>query len=87
MALMKCPECGREVSDQAPACPGCGYPIAAPLPARDRNGDRVTDVTNTVGKVAGIWLATLAVPWVARLIVGVVAMLALFGFLAYSSHR
>jgi len=27
MALIKCPECGREVSDQAVACPECGYPI------------------------------------------------------------
>jgi DNA-directed RNA polymerase subunit RPC12/RpoP len=27
MALIKCPECGREVSDQATACPQCGYPI------------------------------------------------------------
>lgn len=27
MALMKCPECGHEVSTMAGACPGCGYPI------------------------------------------------------------
>ena len=27
MALIKCPECGREVSDKAPACPHCGAPI------------------------------------------------------------
>lgn len=27
MALMKCPECGKEVSDKAEACPNCGYPI------------------------------------------------------------
>ena len=27
MALVKCPECGREVSSSAKACPGCGYPI------------------------------------------------------------
>jgi len=27
MALVACPECGREVSDQALACPQCGYPI------------------------------------------------------------
>jgi len=27
MALVACPECGREVSDQALACPHCGYPI------------------------------------------------------------
>ena len=25
MALIKCPECGKDVSDQAPACPNCGY--------------------------------------------------------------
>lgn len=27
MALIKCPECGREISDKATACPGCGCPI------------------------------------------------------------
>lgn len=29
MALIKCPECGREVSDKAVSCPQCGYPIAS----------------------------------------------------------
>lgn len=29
MALMKCPECEREISDQAKICPHCGHPIAA----------------------------------------------------------
>jgi len=28
MALVKCTECGKEVSDKAAACPGCGAPIA-----------------------------------------------------------
>lgn len=27
MALVKCPECGKEISDQCEACPHCGYPI------------------------------------------------------------
>ena len=27
MALVKCPECGREVSSTARTCPGCGAPI------------------------------------------------------------
>lgn len=27
MALVKCPECGKEVSDSADACPNCGYGI------------------------------------------------------------
>lgn len=29
MALINCPECGCEVSDQATACPSCGYPVAS----------------------------------------------------------
>ncbi|SEM59376.1 hypothetical protein SAMN04487770_15021 [Butyrivibrio sp. ob235] len=27
MALIKCPECGKEISDQAECCPSCGCPI------------------------------------------------------------
>jgi predicted amidophosphoribosyltransferase len=27
MALFDCPECQRRISDQAAACPGCGYPV------------------------------------------------------------
>lgn len=27
MALIKCPECGKEISDRATSCPNCGYPI------------------------------------------------------------
>ena len=27
MALIKCPECGTEVSDKAEKCPKCAYPI------------------------------------------------------------
>ena len=28
MALINCPECGKEVSDQSNNCPNCGYPIS-----------------------------------------------------------
>lgn len=27
MALIQCPECGKEISDKAGKCPNCGYPI------------------------------------------------------------
>lgn len=27
MALIQCPECGKQVSDQAMACPECAYPL------------------------------------------------------------
>lgn len=33
MALIKCPECGKEVSDKACSCPNCGFPILPePIP-------------------------------------------------------
>ncbi len=28
MAIIKCPECGRQISDKAPVCPSCGVEIA-----------------------------------------------------------
>lgn len=27
MGLIKCPECGKEISDKADVCIGCGFPI------------------------------------------------------------
>ena len=45
MALVKCLECGRDVSDKAAACPGCGAPVefdgtgpVAPPRARFQDG-------------------------------------------------
>ena len=28
MALINCEECGKEISDKAASCPGCGAPVA-----------------------------------------------------------
>lgn len=28
MAIIKCPECAKSISDKAPSCPACGYPIS-----------------------------------------------------------
>ena len=33
MALIKCPECGRDVSDKAQSCIHCGCPLAAVNPS------------------------------------------------------
>lgn len=33
MALIVCTDCGNQVSDAAPMCPGCGRPFAVTLPA------------------------------------------------------
>ncbi len=33
MPLIKCPACGREISTEAEACPGCGHPNRPATPA------------------------------------------------------
>lgn len=33
MALIKCPECGKEISDKANSCPNCGCPIETKSPS------------------------------------------------------
>lgn len=44
MALIKCPECGREISDKAEACPGCACPMSA---EPDYVGGRVQTIEKT----------------------------------------
>ena len=34
MALIACHECGKEISDQAEACPHCGAPVKKPEPPK-----------------------------------------------------
>jgi len=33
MAMVKCDECGKDISDKAPACVNCGAPAATTEPA------------------------------------------------------
>jgi hypothetical protein len=46
MALIKCPECSKDVSDKAPACPNCGAPIAAATVDK-KGGVDVTTIQET----------------------------------------
>ena len=47
MALMKCPECGKEISDQAKACIFCGYPIPKVKPfAPNNNVEQATVIAD-----------------------------------------
>jgi hypothetical protein len=44
MALINCTECGREISNKASACPGCGAPVASPPGDVNTHGDlSITD--------------------------------------------
>lgn len=37
MALIKCPECGKEISDKAKVCIHCGYPISEIIEQQNHN--------------------------------------------------
>ena len=34
MAMIDCPECGKQISDKAPACPNCGVPVSSVAQAK-----------------------------------------------------
>ncbi|WP_313295197.1 zinc ribbon domain-containing protein [Diaphorobacter sp.] len=79
MALMKCPECGQNVSTQARTCPACGYPLKADQrPMHEQPALQSPHVWGRVATALGAWLVT---PWIAKLIVALaVCVLAYFMF-------
>ena len=51
MALIKCPECSKQVSDQAKSCPSCGCPISA----ASHTGEMQAGESNYVKATIGFW--------------------------------
>lgn len=47
MALIKCPECEKEISDNAISCPNCGFP----LKEKDANTQETTDIESIKSSV------------------------------------
>ena len=43
MALITCPECEKQISDQAEACPNCGYPLKAKKDQQQKEGVKILD--------------------------------------------
>lgn len=96
MALIKCPECGKEISDQATSCPNCGYPIQSLKMEDQTNGqtderkdagtqDRKDDVSDREGarppKKKGGKIALIAG------VVIVVAAVAVFAFVSSNNKE
>lgn len=65
MAIIKCPECGAEISDKATACPKCGNPMAGVASVNVTANAQPAPVVNVVTSksngiaVAGLVLAIL----------------------------
>jgi len=77
MALIKCPECGTEVSDRAEKCPKCAFPIN---PEKKDNQKEVITKTETVVKSQeGCFLQTLNLGCISTLVIGgLIVFFALF---------
>ncbi len=65
MALIKCSECSREVSDSAASCPGCGHPLAG------SNDKPISVAARPGGKYEGIGFVLIAVGMIMLLTVTV----------------
>ena len=59
MALIKCPECGRDISDMASSCPSCGYVV------KKANSVNENKKKNNIMLICGviIILAIICVVW------------------------
>ncbi|MBX8488190.1 zinc ribbon domain-containing protein [Pseudomonas cichorii] len=69
MSLIDCPECSAKISDKAYACPHCGHPGQA------TDNKRYFSEKN-IGQIAGVTGVWLTAPWLARMVFGVVAVIA-----------
>ena len=87
MAIIKCPECGREISDKAPACPHCGVVInnqvakqnhSEPLRTAPNRSEQANHQPSTINPHP-----SSRHPYRWLIILGTIAVLAVFGIFAY----
>ncbi|HSO38954.1 MAG TPA: hypothetical protein VLT33_40775 [Labilithrix sp.] len=71
MALIVCPDCGTQASDQAPACPRCARPLRAFAPKKGMG----------VGLIIGLVALLVLLP-----VLGILAISAIFGTRKYIAN-
>ena len=87
MALINCPECGKEISDAASNCPHCGFPIEDYLNGVKIIPEEQTNQPINLGKVKNDSHRTTKMfsnmkTW--KLVSGIISML-LFAFVTFQS--
>jgi Bacterial PH domain/zinc-ribbon domain len=55
MALINCPECGKQVSTAATSCPSCGYPVAEKLSQGEAVAQPARDPNELLAEVRSSW--------------------------------
>lgn len=84
MALVKCSDCGRDVSDAAPACPGCGRPVEpAPTSASAQRPEPAKTAPKSGGGGCGVLLVAFA--WMFAAGAGLIVVLVILGSLVPKS--
>ena len=56
MALIKCAECGKQISDKANTCPNCGCPLK-----KEKRKETIKKVVNKNSKMVRIWTIIIIV--------------------------
>ena len=78
MALIRCPDCHRDVSSKATACPNCAYPITR-IPLQGR--------VQVIEKTGRRWKEVRVLGWLLILVaLGLIAF-GIFSFLEAKWHR
>lgn len=55
MPLINCPDCNKEISDAAPTCPNCGYPLKQQsINKKEQSADTLNEKGRSVGLLLGI---------------------------------
>lgn len=76
MAMIKCPECGKEISDRAEACPHCGCPIdESPLETSEYAKLMVISLIAIFMAVAGFSIMVLTTNVIIPTILFIIAIL------------
>jgi hypothetical protein len=67
MALIKCPECGREISDKAPNCPNCGY-VQDTASVKGSVDDAINVNVNKIEKTGKKWKSMKIWGWISIIV-------------------
>ena len=87
MAMIKCPECGKDISDSAPVCPNCGYSFLYALPNKSqaKNNLLLVIAGAAVCLIAGIkWMTIVLI--VGAVIEAIVLFIGFFATLLFGSR-
>ena len=80
MALIKCPECGQNVSTEATACPHCGYPLNKVEKEQKVENSEIDN--NKIAPLNRSWLKKYKFkPTLGKIILGGVALVSLLSFI------